>query len=80
MAGDYKYVAVITGILRGRNRANAYLQAAMGINLSMRLLQTPHDIAIEVEEIETKHGEGEVDRVPPFNLPVAESSDDGNQR
>lgn len=89
MTKTYKYVTVITGIVHGRNRANAYIQAAMGVNLSARLLQTPHDIAIEVREVKSGEGEGskkedgkkDANQVPPFNLPVApEGQDASNAR
>lgn len=47
----FQYVAVITGEIVGRSKANAYIQASMGISLTTRLLTTPHQIAIEIREI-----------------------------
>lgn len=44
----YKYTAVITGTIESEHDVNAKLQVLMGISLSMRLLQSEHDIAVRV--------------------------------
>jgi hypothetical protein len=85
MTRQFKYVAVITGMVPAKNRSNAYLQAAMGISLNVRLQQTQHDVAIEVVEIlESDATDPELETldepVPPFGVPVApnETEEDGS--
>lgn len=51
MPRKFRYVIVITGDLPARNRAQAYNIVRMGFTLVARLLESPNDIAIRIEEI-----------------------------
>ena len=44
----YKIVVVVTGEVEATSEVHARQQVLMGVTLSARLLQLPHDIAIKV--------------------------------
>ena len=44
----YKIVLVLTGEVEAPSEVHARQQVLMGVTLSARLLQLPHDIAIKV--------------------------------
>ncbi len=53
----YKYVIVVTGTVEAEHDVNAKLQVLMGVTLTTRLLQTPHNIAIKIAEEEAEEVE-----------------------
>ncbi len=46
----YKYALIITGTVEAPNDVHAKQQILMGVTVSTRLLQTPHDIVIQLQQ------------------------------
>lgn len=53
MNKKYRYAIAIVGEVPARNRSQAYMLVQMGFAVVGRLLNSSHDIAIEIEEIES---------------------------
>ena len=49
----YNYALVITGTVEAPNDVHAKQQVLMGVTITTRMLQTPHDVVIQLQRNET---------------------------
>lgn len=51
MASEYRYIAVLNGKLKARNKTQAHLIVLSSFSIGARLMMTEHELAIEVIEV-----------------------------
>ena len=62
----FRYILVVKGEIEARNKTNAHLNILMGTTLSARLISSPHEIALELRETESRENGHKLEPVPPF--------------
>jgi hypothetical protein len=62
----FRYILVVKGEIEARNKTNAHLNILMGTTLSARLISSPHEIALELRETESRENGRKAEQVPPF--------------
>ena len=62
----FRYVLVIKGEIEARNKTNAHLNILMGTTLSARLISSPHEVGLELRELESKANGRPISAVSPF--------------
>ena len=62
----FRYILVVKGEIEARNKTNAHLNILMGTTLSARLISSPHEIALELRETESRENGRKLDQISPF--------------
>ena len=55
----YRYAIVVRGFIEANSQSNAYMQLLMGLSLNGRMLRQPHELAVDVREVNPKPVEAE---------------------
>ena len=67
----FKYAVVIRGEIEAKNKENANMHVIMGTTLSLRLMSSPHEIGINIDDM-AESVNGKISDIQPV-----ERSEDG---